>query len=42
MGIKRISINNENLKVEFIDYNLKDKISENDKLSTKKHIRRRI
>ncbi len=31
MGIKDIGINNDKLKVEAIDYNLKDKICENDK-----------
>ncbi len=44
MGIKSISINNENLKAEFIDYNLKDKICENDKciLGVRKTIKLKI
>ncbi len=44
MGIKSISINNDNLKAEFIDYNLKDKICENDKctLGIKKTIKLKV
>ncbi len=44
MGIKGISINNDNLKAEFIDYNLKDKICENDKctLGIKKTIKLKV
>ena len=33
MGISSASIDNENLKFEFLDYNLKDKICENDQCS---------
>ena len=33
MGISNASIDNENLKFEFLDYNLKDKICEDNKCS---------
>ena len=33
MGISSASIDNENLKFEFLDYNLKDKICENNQCS---------
>lgn len=44
MGIREASIDNENLKFEFLDYNLKDKICENGQcsLGIKKKIRIKI
>lgn len=44
IGIKNISINNDNLKAEFVDYNLKDKICENNQctLGIRKNIKLKV
>ena len=44
MGISNASIDNENLKFEFLDYNLKDKICEDSKcpLGVKKTLKIKV